>query len=94
MFTEIANDFQPRTDISTVSILPTSAGPLLNRAARVLANAATGQVVVDEPTWMKTLDHAQKSLLVGISLGEFHLKGLDEPVVLYHVSKEVPTGPA
>lgn len=65
-------------------------GPLLNHTARVLSKAAPGQVLVDQNTWAQALDQAGDSLLGGVSLGEFQLKGLDEPVTLYQISREVP----
>lgn len=67
-----------------------NAGPLLNHTARILSKAAPGQVLADQLTWERvTPEERSTRALVAANLGSFPLKGLEQPVCLYQLSKEV-----
>jgi len=57
-------------------------GPVVNLAARVMACAQPGQVLVD-PAMVKAVGTSSWSMT---SLGQKHLKGIDAPVTLYSLS--------
>ena len=58
----------------------------MNRAARVKSKAAAGQVVVSSKTW-NSCTHQED--FAELDLGEFTLKGVEEPINLFQISKKV-----
>lgn len=58
----------------------------MNHAARVKSKAAAGQVVVSSKTWDAC---TKQNDFVKLDLGEFSLKGLEEPINLLQISKKV-----
>ena len=58
----------------------------MNHAARVKSKAAGGQVVVSNDTWNAC---TKKDNFVELDLGECILKGVEEPINLFQISKKV-----
>ena len=58
----------------------------MNPAARVKSKAASGQVVVSSKTWNSC---TRRGDFVELDLGEFILKGVEEPMNLFQISRKV-----
>lgn len=57
------------------------AGPSVNRASRLMSQAAPGQVILDGDIWSQT-----QEAFIGEHLSPVSLKGIDGPVVIVNVS--------
>ena len=58
----------------------------MNHAARVKSTAAAGQVVVSSKTWNSC---TRRDDFVELDLGELILKGVEEPMNLFQISRKV-----
>ena len=70
----------------TCFLLYLFSGPILNHAARVKSKASAGQVVLSNKTWEAC---TKQDDFVEVDLGTFGLKGVEEAIHLFQISKKV-----
>eukprot|EP00899_Mesostigma_viride_P013079 jgi/Mesvir1/21772/Mv04172-RA.1 len=80
MCMDVPSDCQPHMATGRAAYF----GPVVNRAARIAATAAPGQTLVNQPCYEAAKD--QCGPLVFRELGQYHLKGVRQPMHLYQVS--------
>eukprot|EP00899_Mesostigma_viride_P014352 jgi/Mesvir1/22918/Mv19436-RA.1 len=80
MCMDVPSDCQPHMATGRAAYF----GPVVNRAARIAATAAPGQTLVNQPCYESAKD--QCGPLVFRELGQYHLKGVKQPMHLYQVS--------
>eukprot|EP00899_Mesostigma_viride_P014350 jgi/Mesvir1/22916/Mv19435-RA.2 len=80
MCMDVPSDCQPHMATGRAAYF----GPVVNRAARIAATAAPGQMLVNDVCYRAAKDHSGR--VVFSEMGKFDLKGVKDPMHLFQVS--------
>ncbi|KAG2494772.1 hypothetical protein HYH03_007016 [Edaphochlamys debaryana] len=84
-----------RGEINCITGRMSYRGRAMNRAARIVAAAGSGQILATSEVWLSTSSQAAARMcgLSGTSLGQFNLKGVSEAIEVYQIktSADLPT---